>query len=269
MRKLFFLSVPNSGTSKMAENDVLAAAEIKVKAAGAKDYDLYYGEAVHWEKPDEVQQGAVVHVDDDDLAFRAALQLKDWLHHGTYLVVLNEMSLPNVTFRSSVKTKGATIAETANAWKKYAGQLLDEERLFVSAFVFRDTDGEIAVIGNANPDMVLDVNKWQKIAETIVDLFNQKSEIALCRPIFTERADNFQSGAEEIYEEMMNVNFKLMNCSGAAERRNIASRTIACLDKKIRILRDKFPKNVNVWGALNSEWLTFRYSLSLYLDKPL
>lgn len=265
MRKLFFLSVFPLETSKMTEKDVIAEAANKLNAAGARNYDLFYGEAVHWQNPNKVEQGAVVHIDDDDLAFRSALELKEWLRHGTYLVVLNESSYPNVTFRTAVLSRDVSISKTASAWKEYACRLWEEERLFVSAFMFKDTDGEVAIIGNANPDMVVDMDKWQKTAVDIVNLFNKHSDIALCESIFMEKVDDFNNGAEEIHEGMMTVNFKLMNCRNAAERQIVATQAIASLDKKVQVLKDKFPKHAKLWGLLNQEWLNMRHSLTLCL----
>lgn len=188
MKKLFFLSVPKSGATELNEKEILQIADERVKATGVKEYELLYGEAIHWEDPDIIKRGAVVCVDGAEPAFRLALELKKWLQHGTYSVVLNETSFPNKSFRSCVQDSNVEIGVLAKAWQTSALKVFEDFRIFVSVFIFKDFDGQITVIGNANPDMVLDVLQWEFAAMEIVYQHNMESPFKLYEPEFVMNA---------------------------------------------------------------------------------
>lgn len=266
MKKLFFLSVSDDNASKLSEKDVIKAAAEMVRATGVDDFDLVYAEAVHCGNPSKIEQGVAVYIKDDELAFRSALALKSDLRQGTYLVILNGASFPNVSFLSVVDNKDASVSELVLAWQKSAALIFDSKRIFVSAFVFKDSEGYVNVIGNANPDMVFNINQWEASVFDIVFNLNENSEHKLSLPIVSERQFGFEGDVSEFLEKMMFLKFRLMNCGKTSDMKQVVNKAIEDIDAKMFILQKKY-QNEKEMAEVLAEWQIERASFSEFLEE--
>lgn len=168
MENLFFLAVPESSQ----KTEIIEILNNEICNIGVVPHLVVYGKAVYPDAPDGGLDGGVVHVDERELAFHTAFSLKERLRHGTYALVMNESSLPNVSFQAVVDYNPANKLDViVNRWQKIARSLHRRERIFVSAF-FYERNGNIYICGNANTIMVGNVERWKKVLNDTVRRMN-------------------------------------------------------------------------------------------------
>ena len=151
-------------------------------------------------------------------------------------------------------------------WQKSAALIFDNKRIFVSAFVFKDSEGYVNVIGNANPDMVINTNQWEASVFDIVFNLNENSEYKLSLPIVSERQFGFEGDVNEFLEEVMFLKFRLMNCGKTSDMKQVVNKAIEGIDAKISILQKKY-QNEKEMAEVLAEWQIERASFSEFLEE--
>lgn len=182
MENLFFLATPEC----CQKTEVIETINNEICNIGVVPSMVLYGKAVFPEAPEGGEVGGIVYVDEPELAFHSAFSLKERLRHGTYELVLNESSLPNVTFKVMVDYHpDNTLDIIVKRWQKMAQNLHKTERIFVSAF-FYERNGSIYISGNANTIMVGNVEKWKVVLKEIVRRMNLHDDVFILKPLFNE-----------------------------------------------------------------------------------
>ncbi len=166
MKDMFFMGI--KGLAKADFDALHKAANEKISGAGFKPVSVCSAIAIHDDCGMRSEKGVVVSLPDGDkMNFYRALNLKDTLRHGTYTVLLNEISLPNCSFEVLIKRDAdveLSLETLAEAWLKKAVESKGITGIFVSGFVYETEEG-FWLVGNANPTMAGNMFLWQKAVE--------------------------------------------------------------------------------------------------------
>lgn len=170
----------------MPQEKVIDVINDEICKVGVCPSKVLFGKAAHVNAPKGGEVGAVVYVDEPELAFHTAFHLKERLRFGTYQLLLDESSSPNVNFKAIVDYHPAnTLDMIVEEWQKVATEVFEQERIFVSAFFYM-RGSDIYIGGNANTTMVGNVETWKKVLKKVVRRMNHHQEIFVIDPTFRE-----------------------------------------------------------------------------------
>lgn len=189
MENLFFLAVP-----EVTSNNARSVFIQKRIGNWEADYRLNHDAvAVFHGKEKNMEPGVLFNCENPDEAFQLAHSQKKRLRFGSYNVLLDETSFPNVTFSLYFEDEmdcDIHLMEVACQWKKAAEKVFLKERIFVGATVYlKDNGYHVYVMGNANPNMVGNVDKWQECLKKVIARVEEKLYLSAHHKTLFVRSD--------------------------------------------------------------------------------
>lgn len=182
MENLFFLGTPEA--QKASKEEVLEIVNEEICGVGVCPTKVFFGRAVYPDAPIGGEVGAIVYVDEPKLAFHTAFALKERLRVGTYQILLDESSLPNVNFKVMLNyNPEVSLDMMAHLWQKAAQSVFEQEHIFVSAF-FHKHNMSIFICGNANTIMVGNIDRWKDALMAVISLVTIHRGVRLGSPTF-------------------------------------------------------------------------------------